>query len=110
MNFEQTRPHFDPTFNWGHVLTSITLIAIVFGSYFAVKSANRELEFRVGSNTAAINKMAIAVDKLANKAIVDAQQAEQLNAIGRRADLLDHRVDRLWDTVNSLAKREVKSP
>lgn len=87
MNLEersrQSRPRFDPTINYGHVLTAVSFIMAGIGAYFGMSAELRNVDQRVA-------KIENTLQQLANVLVLTARQDERLIAIERRVDRLEH--------------------
>ena len=79
----QSRPRFDPTINYGHVLTAVSFIMAGIGAYFGMSAELRNVDQRVA-------KIENTLQQLANVLVLTARQDERLIAIERRVDRLEH--------------------
>ena len=78
----QSKPRFDPTINYGHVLTASSFIMAGIGAYFGMSAELRSVDQRVA-------KIESTLQQLANVLVLTARQDERLIAIERRADRLE---------------------
>lgn len=105
MNIElgkNMRPRFDPVIHLGHLLTAGSFIIFGIGAWYGVKSDIASVEFRVAAMERSVTKLAGAMEKIADKAVIDAQQSERINGLDRRVDSNDRRIDRLEGRGNVL--------
>ena len=79
---QQSKPRFDPTINYGHVLTAVSFIAAGAGAYYGMRSELMHVDQRVA-------KIESTLQQLANVVVLTARQDEKLNAIERRVDRLE---------------------
>lgn len=77
--FKQTKPLFDPTINYGHILTAVSFIVAGTAAFFGMKVELQNLDQRVA-------KIESTLQQLANVVVQTARQDERLNAIERRVD------------------------
>ena len=77
----QVKPRFDPTINYGHVLTAVSFIMAGIGAYFGMRAELRSVDQRVA-------KIENTLQQLANVLVLTARQDERLIAIERRVDRL----------------------
>jgi hypothetical protein len=80
-NSPRSKPLFDPTINYGHVLTAISFIIAGAAGFFGVKAELWNVDQRVA-------KIEATLQQLANVVVLTARQDERLNAIERRLDRL----------------------
>ena len=78
----QSKPRFDPTINYGHVLTAVSFIAAGAGAYYGMRTELMHVDQRVA-------KIESTLQQLANVVVLTARQDEKLNAIERRVDRLE---------------------
>src|SRR6185312_17471308 len=78
----QSKPRFDPTINYGHVLTAVSFIMAGIGAYFGMSAELRNVDQRVA-------KIENTLQQLANVLVLTARQDERLIAIERRVDRLE---------------------
>jgi hypothetical protein len=78
----KSRPRLDPTINYGHILTVISLILAGVGAYFGVRGELMTVDLRVA-------KIESTLQQLANVVVLTARQDEKLNAIERRVDRME---------------------
>ena len=78
----QGKPRFDPTINYGHVLTAVSFITAGIGAYFGMSAELRNVDQRVA-------KIESTLHQLANVLVITARQDERLIAIERRVDRLE---------------------
>lgn len=78
----QSRPRFDPTINYGHVLTAVSFIMAGIGAYFGMSAELRNVDQRVA-------KIESTLHQLANVVVLTARQDERLIAIERRVDRIE---------------------
>lgn len=86
---ERVRPRLDGTINLGHVLTAATFVVAAASAFYGVKSTTVVLDQRVTSIERSIGSMALAIEKLADKAVVDARQEERINSADKRIERLE---------------------
>ncbi len=79
---KQSRPLFDPTINYGHILTAASFIVTGTAAFFGMKVELQNLDQRVA-------KIESTLHQLANVVVQTARQDERLNAIERRVDRLE---------------------
>ena len=94
MTDESHKPHFDPTFNIGHLLTAGTIAVGIIGAYFGLDSKLGRIDDRVTAQDRAIERMAGAVEKLTAVTIITARQDERMDAMGRRIESVERRIER----------------
>jgi hypothetical protein len=78
----QAKPRFDPTINYGHVLTAASFILAGIGAYIGMSAELRNVDQRVA-------KIENTLQQLANVLVLTARQDERLIAIERRVDRLE---------------------
>lgn len=78
----RSKPRFDPTINYGHVLTAISFIVAGTGAYYGMRAELLNVDQRVA-------KIEATLQQLANVVVLTARQDERLNAIERRVDRLE---------------------
>lgn len=78
----QSTPRFDPTINYGHVLTASSFIMAGIGAYFGMSAELKSVDQRVA-------KIESTLQQLANVLVLTARQDERLIAIERRVDRLE---------------------
>jgi hypothetical protein len=76
---KQSKPLFDPTINYGHILTAVSFIVAGTGAYYGMRAELLSVDQRVAKIEAT----------LANVVVLTARQDERLNAIERRVDRLE---------------------
>lgn len=79
---QKSRPKFDPTINYGHILTVLSFIIAGTGAYFGMRAELQGVDQRVA-------KIESTLQQLANVVVVTARQDERLSAIERRVDRLE---------------------
>jgi len=79
---QRGKPRFDPTINYGHILTAATFIAAGSATFLGMKIELQNLDQRVA-------KIEATLQELANIVVVTARQDERLKAIERRVDRLE---------------------
>ena len=79
---KQPKPGFDPTINYGHVLTAVSFILAGVGAYYGMRAELNNVDQRVA-------KIEITLQQLANVVVLTARQDEKLIAIERRVDRLE---------------------
>lgn len=75
-------PRFDPTINYGHILTAVSFIAAGAGAYYGMKIELHHVDQRV-------EKIESTLAQLTNVVVLTARQDERLNAIERRVDRIE---------------------
>jgi hypothetical protein len=78
-----SKPLFDPTINYGHVLTALSIIIAGTGAYYGMSVELHNVDQRVA-------KIEATLQQLANVVVMTARQDERLIAIERRVDRLEH--------------------
>ena len=78
----QSRPKFDPTINYGHILTALTLIIAGAGAYFGMRAELQNVDLRVA-------KLESTLQQLASVVVLTARQDEKLIGMERRLDRLE---------------------
>jgi hypothetical protein len=78
----QSRPKFDPTINYGHVLTALSIIIAGTGAYYGMSAELHHVDQRVA-------KIEATLQQLANVMVLTARQDERLISIERRVDRLE---------------------
>ena len=73
---------FDPTINYGHILTAVTFTVAGAGAYYGMRAELESVDQRVA-------KIENTLQQLASVLIVTARQDERLVAIERRVDRLE---------------------
>ncbi len=76
------RPRFDPTINYGHILTATSFLAAAFAAFIGTKVELQNLDQRVA-------KIEATLQQLANIVVATARQDERLKAIERRVDRIE---------------------
>jgi hypothetical protein len=76
------KPRFDPTINYGHVLTALSIIIAGTGAYYGMSVELHNVDQRVA-------KIEATLQQLANVVVMTARQDERLIAIERRVDRLE---------------------
>jgi hypothetical protein len=80
--YRQPKPRFDPTINYGHVLTAVSFIAAGAGAYYGMRAELHHVDQRV-------EKIESTLQQLTNVVVLTARQDERLNAIERRVDRIE---------------------
>jgi hypothetical protein len=78
----QSTPKFDPTINYGHVLTALSIVVAGTGAYYGMSSELHNVDQNVA-------KIEATLQQLANVMVLTARQDERLIAIERRVDRLE---------------------
>ena len=78
----QTKPVFDPTINYGHLLTALSLLIAAIGAYYGIRAEMSGMDLRVA-------KIELTLQQLANVVVLSARQDERIIAIERRVDRLE---------------------
>jgi hypothetical protein len=78
----QPRPRFDPTINYGHILTAVSFIVAGAGAYYGMRAELQSVNQRVA-------KIEMTLQQLASVVVLTARQDEKLNAIERRVDRIE---------------------
>jgi hypothetical protein len=78
----QSRPKFDRTINYGHVLTALSIVIAGTGADYGMSSELHNVDQRVA-------KVEATLQQLANVMILTARQDERLIAIERRVDRIE---------------------
>jgi len=79
---KKQKPLFDPTINYGHILTAISFIIAGTAAFFGMRAELQSVDQRVA-------KIEATLQQLANVVVLTARQDERLNAIERRVDRLE---------------------
>lgn len=79
---KQGKPIFDPTINYGHVLTAVSFILAGMGAYYGMRTELSGMDLRVA-------KIELTLQQLANVLVLSARQDERLISIERRVDRLE---------------------
>jgi hypothetical protein len=79
---QKSKPKFDPTINYGHVLTIVSFVLAGAGAYYGMKAELQGVDQRVA-------KIENTLQQLANVLVLTARQDERLIAIERRVDRLE---------------------
>ncbi len=79
---QRSKPKFDPTINYGHVLTVVSFILAGAGAYYGMRAELQGVDQRVA-------KIENTLQQLANVLVLTARQDERLIAIERRVDRLE---------------------
>lgn len=77
-----SKPLFDPTINYGHILTAISFIVAGAGAYYGMRAELHNVDQRV-------LKIEATLQQLANVVVLTARQDERLIAIERRVNHLE---------------------
>ncbi len=80
--YRQPKPRFDPTINYGHILTAISFIVAGAGAYYGMRAELQNVDQRVA-------RIESTLQQLANVVVLTARQDEKLNAIERRVDRIE---------------------
>lgn len=78
----QAKPVFDPTINYGHVLTAGSFLVAAIGAYYGIRAEMSSMDVRVA-------KIELTLQQLANVVVLSARQDERIIAIERRLDRLE---------------------
>ena len=78
----QTKPIFDPTINYGHVLTAFSFLVAAIGAYYGIRAEMSGMDMRVA-------KIELTLQQLANVVVLSARQDERIVAIERRLDRVE---------------------
>jgi len=76
------KPRFDPTINYGHILTAATFVAAGAAAFLGMKIELQDLDQRV-------TKIEATLQQLANVVVVTARQDERLKALEQRVDRVE---------------------
>jgi len=77
-----SKPVFDPTINYGHVLTVVSFMLAGAAAYYGMRAELQSVDLRVA-------KIENTLQQLANVLVLTARQDERLIAIERRVDRLE---------------------
>ena len=80
--YRQPKPRFDPTINYGHILTAVSFIIAGAGAYYGMRAELQSMDQRVA-------KIEVTLQQLASVVVLTARQDEKLNAIERRVDRIE---------------------
>lgn len=80
--YRQPKPRFDPTINYGHILTAVSFIIAGAGAYYGMRAELQSVDQRVA-------KIETTLQQLASVVVLTARQDEKLNAIERRVDRIE---------------------
>jgi hypothetical protein len=78
----RSKPKFDPTINYGYVLTALSIVIAGTGAYYGMSSELYNVDQRVA-------KIESTLQQLANVMVLTARQDERLIPIERRVDRLE---------------------
>lgn len=78
----QSKPRFDPTINYGHILTVVSFIMAGAGAYYGMRAELQSVDQRVA-------KIENTLQQLANVVVLTARQDEKLAAIEQRVDRIE---------------------
>lgn len=81
-SYMRPRPRFDPTINYGHILTALTLIIAGAGAYFGMRAELQNVDLRVA-------KLESTLQQLASVVVLTARQDEKLIGLERRLERLE---------------------
>jgi len=81
MSAHENKSRFDPTINYGHVLTAISFFIAAVAAYYDTRAELLNVDRRVA-------KIEATLQQLANVPVLTARQDEQLISIERRVDRL----------------------
>lgn len=87
MDSPKTRPLFDRTITYGHILTAISFITAGAAAFFGMKAELQNVDQRVA-------KIEATLQQLASVVVQTARQDERLNAIEQRVDRLEQAISR----------------
>lgn len=79
---ERPRPLFDPTINYGHLLTVVSFIAAGAAAFLGMKVELQNVDHRIA-------KIESTLQQLANVVVLAARQDEKINAMERRINQLE---------------------
>ena len=80
--YRQPKPRFDPTINYGHILTAVSFIIAGTGAYYGMRAELQNVDQRVA-------KIESNLQQLANVVVLTARQDEKLAAIEQRVDRIE---------------------
>ena len=80
--YRQPKPRFDPTINYGHILTAVSFIIAGTGAYYGMRAELQNVDQRVA-------RIENTLQQLASVVVLTARQDEKLNAIERRVDRIE---------------------
>jgi hypothetical protein len=83
--FKHSKPLFDPTINYGHILTAISFIIAGTAAFYGMKVELWTVDQRVA-------KIESTLKQLADVVVLTARQDERLVAIERRLNRLEQAV------------------
>src|SRR3954469_1418286 len=89
-----SKPVFDPTINYGHVLTVVSFMLAGAGAYYGMRAELQSVDLRVA-------KIENTLQQLANVLVLTARQDERLIAIERRVVLMHKNTPRRFDVDDS---------
>lgn len=81
-NGKHGKPLFDPTINYGHLLTALSFIIAGTSAYYGIRAELGSMDLRVA-------KIELTLQQLANVLVLSARQDEKLIAIERRVNRLE---------------------
>ena len=79
---KQAKPKFDPTINYGHVLTVSSFLIAAASAYYGMRAELQNVDLRVA-------KIENTLQQVANVLVQSARQDEKMIAIERRLDRLE---------------------
>jgi hypothetical protein len=77
-----SKPLFDRTINYGHILTAVSFIVAGTAAFFGMKAELNNVDQRVA-------KIESTLQQLADVIVLTARQDERLSAIERRVDRIE---------------------
>jgi hypothetical protein len=81
-SIQRSKPKFDPTINYGHVLTVVSFVFAGTAAYYGMRAELQGVDQRVA-------KIENTLQQLATVLVLTARQDERLIAIERRVDRLE---------------------
>lgn len=104
-------PHFDPTLNWGHILTAGSFCIFGVIAFFSLQRDVVELRVETRTRMAVMEKnlslLTENVIKVSDQILVDVRQTERLDQHDRRFEIESRRLDRLEVNVFKLVPLEL---
>ena len=79
---DKPKPVFDPTINYGYVITAVSFLLAGIGAYYGMRAELQSVDYRVA-------KIETTLQQLENVMVLTAREDERLIAIERRVDRLE---------------------
>lgn len=86
------KPHFDPTFNMGHVFIVLSLMTSAAGAYYGVKADVGSVKVEVETVRTDVRRVEDRVNGIAQVVVTDARQDEKIASQAEKIRDIDRRV------------------